>query len=529
MKFILSFLLLCSVLFVFPQKIKTTIQEDPKVLQHTINWAMREKTEYGDGENTIRIENTGNNLVQLGYTAKLSTEKHGIIIHKFDANGTEILTNKLEGGHREFGPIPTLSAEFHHRIFLMYFRYEDKDSMRLYVSEIDRKSLELVNTMPLYSYLQDNVGIFKMGRALKHGLFIRISPDSNRMLLAYQDNKGAVFSVVFGDQFNLLRKNVSKNGVLAENDITDAFVENSGNDELVVSLSNYSFSTAPLKGILIQKLDNKEKYQEVGAGQSDGSLLNGHIRNAKDNSRVYIFGDYSGEIGSAGLWLADIESQNFRIGRTTLFPYPDDLKEKVYKIGFGVKKHGNYGILDIDYELVEFDNGSLALCGNAISEKDNRYVEYGSQGSLGQTHGYIMYFAGPIMAAFFDKSRIGKSFAMIPRNENLSLGSGGIYLPYQDKLIVFYNDYKKNIEGEILENDVHKSGGAIVHELSLAYAVIGMNGAIQERKLIAEGVSRMNCYNTQRYQMLGERTLMIPSVSTDKKSNAFKVAVISME
>src|SRR4051794_15018424 len=80
------------------QVIKSSVADDPKALTHTINWALREKTEYADGENIVEIQNTGNNLVQLGYTAKLSTEKHGLILHKFDKNGKEILTNKLEDG-----------------------------------------------------------------------------------------------------------------------------------------------------------------------------------------------------------------------------------------------------------------------------------------------------------------------------------------------------------------------------------------------------------------------------------------------
>jgi hypothetical protein len=143
--------------------------------------------------------------------------------------------------------------------------------------------------------------------------------------------------------------------------------------------------------------------------------------------------------------------------------------------------------------------------------------------------GYITYFAGPIMVAFLDRSHVGKNFSMIPRYENMSLGSEGIYVPYQDKLIVFYNDYKKNIESEIIEDDVHKSGGAVVKELSLAYAVIGKTGAVEQRKLIAEGVSRLNCYNTGQYVSYGDRKLAIPSVAVDRKTDAAKVVLITIE
>jgi hypothetical protein len=529
MKFLLSaFLSACS-LFAFSQTIKSTIVEDPKQIQHTVKWAFLETTEYSDGDNMIRIESNRDNNHQLGYVAKMSTIKHNIILHKFDANRVEIVTNKLENNQNVFGPIQTKSAEFGHRLLLFYFRYDDKDSLRLYVSEINRKSLELVNTQFLYSYQQDNVGLFKIGKATQHNPLVRISPDSSKLLLAYQNIRGELYTAVFGDQCNLLRQGVFKNNVLAENDVTDAVIENSGNDELVVSLPKNPFSTLPLKGIIIQNLDKKEKYQEFGEGNPGGALVNCHISCAKDNSKVYVFGDYAGENASAGSWLAEIVSQNLKVGRPSLFPYPDDLKEKVYKIGFGVKRHGNFDILDINYNLVEFENGSLALCGHPVYREDRRSSGFTSSVSMHRGAGNEIPFAGPIIAAFFDKGRIGKNYAMIPRNENLCEGSEGIYLPYQDKLVVIYNDYKKNIEGEILDHGVHQSGWSYIKELSLAYAIINKTGTIQERKLISEGVSRMNFYVTTQYRKTGQNSLYIPSYSDDKKVDAYRVAMITME
>lgn len=504
------------------QTISSTVVDDPGYLKHTLNWALREKTEFSDGDNVIQVENTGNNLFQTGYTARLNTEKHGIILHKFDASGKEIVTNKLENGERKFGPIPTIPLEYNKRIFLLYFRYDDKDSMKLYISEIDKNTLNLVNTKFIFSYQQDNVGILKMSKALGHQVFFRLSPDSSKLLLAYQNPKNELVSGVFDRELKMLRRNVTKNMIPEEADLTDAFVENSGNSELILSVANNSFSTNPLKGIIIQRLDGTEKYHELSSNGSEGMLLNCHLKNAKDNSKVYLFGDYSGDVGSAGIWMAELESDKQRISRTSVSPYPDDYKENIYKIGFGVKKKGSYGILDVDYQLVEFDNGTFALCGNPVSRQDNTYIENG------KSKGYIMYFSGPIMVAFIEKNKAVKKYSMIPRNENMSLGSEGIYIPYQDKLVIFYNDYRKNIESPLMPDDVRKSGGSVIHEMSLAYAVMNKNGDIPERKLVVEGVSRMNCFNTGRCRFLDTNKLAIPSVSLDKKTDAYKVALITI-
>jgi hypothetical protein len=130
--------------------------------------------------------------------------------------------------------------------------------------------------------------------------------------------------------------------------------------------------------------------------------------------------------------------------------------------------------------------------------------------------------------AFMDKNRTGKTFSMIRRNQNMSVGSEGIYIPYQDKLVVFYNDYKANLKEGADDDKVNQKGGTIVHELSLAYAVIDNNGAVKERKLLAEGVSRMNCFNTGIYQKVGDNKYAVPSESLDKKTDSYKVVEITI-
>jgi len=208
---------------------------------------MREKTDYQDGENIIRIENTGNKLMQLGYTARLSTVKHGINILRIDASGKEIATNKLENGERQFGPVRAVTTEFRNRIFMLYFKYDDKDSMRLFISEIDRKNLSLINTRFLFSYQQDNVGILKMTRALENPIISSFSPDSTKFLMAYQTPKNELITCVFGEKLEVLRRNISKRGIPEKTALTDAFIENSGNATLVISEDNSSFSTVPLR------------------------------------------------------------------------------------------------------------------------------------------------------------------------------------------------------------------------------------------------------------------------------------------
>jgi hypothetical protein len=139
-----------------------------------------------------------------------------------------------------------------------------------------------------------------------------------------------------------------------------------------------------------------------------------------------------------------------------------------------------------------------------------------------------MYYAGPIIISFLNGKK-APVFTMIPRHENYCSGSKSIFFPSQDKLVVVYNDYEKNINGSLQPNDVHQKGGHIVKELSLAYAVVRNDGTVETRKMLSEGVSRLNYYNTAACFRTQEGKLLIPSTSMDKKSEDMKVAVVTVE
>lgn len=135
----------------FAQVISSSVEDQSRYLLHTIKWTTREKQGFMDGNHIIQIEKTGIKL-QTAYTVRFGGTKHALIIHKVDATNKEIATNKLEGGERVFGPISSKPIEFAGKILLFYFKYSEKDSMELFVSEVDKNTLQLTNTRHLYSY-----------------------------------------------------------------------------------------------------------------------------------------------------------------------------------------------------------------------------------------------------------------------------------------------------------------------------------------------------------------------------------------
>ncbi len=519
MKPVLIFPLLAFFYSASSQVIKFAIEDSTEKALHEYSWTLREKTVFQDGKNIIQIDKGGSNMAQFAYTAKYSGQEYTITIHKYDEEGNELATNKLDNGERAFGPVPIVTTEFNNRILLFYYRYVDKDSMKLYVSEVDKNDLSLKNTQQLFSYHQKNVGLIGMMSMPGdlRDMVLRTSPDGSKLLLVSMGDGDDIFSIVFDNRMKTVREKITEVPRKSSIQVSDAVVENSGNDIIIFSRGVASDNTSEsdeAKLILIQKANNTEQIIDFKT-TGEKEVYDIHLKILKKNAKVYLYGEYLGSIFFAGIWLADIETENFKINKPVIIPYPEDFIKRVYDLDFGERRKGNYGIYKTDYEMVEFENGDLALCGTPIQRHEGIK--------------YTLFFAGPVIVSFLSDNLTKNVFTMIPRNQNYSSGSLGVYIPYQNKLIVFYNDYLKNLDGETINDKLNQKGGAIVRELSLAYAVIRKDGAIESRKLIAEGLSRMNPYNTAECKIISNKKIFIPSDAREKKTNIMKVAKITIE
>ena len=228
MKYSLLLLFLAISCSASSQVVKFSIEDSSKRSLHTVKWTLKEKTAYQDGKNIIQIEKGSTNMLQFAYTAKYNAQKHPIIIHKFDEAGNELATNKLDDGERAFGPVPTVTTEFNNIILLFYYRYIDKDSMKLYVSEVDKNDLSLKNTQQLFSYHQKNVGLIGM-MTMTGGLreiMLRASPDESKLLLVSIGDGDEIFSCVFNSQIKVMRKKTTLVPRKGSVGVSDAALEN---------------------------------------------------------------------------------------------------------------------------------------------------------------------------------------------------------------------------------------------------------------------------------------------------------------
>lgn len=504
------------------QTVTATIENQSRYLK---NYFLRNnESHFGfeDGEHIIQVEVTGVKTRIWGVAAKYGHTMHGIILRKVDSNDKVVKENKLDGGKDVFGPIRSEAIEFNGKIYLFYYRYIDKIKMELYVSEIDKSTLEITNTRTLHSYAEKNTSVFAKGDEFRRYILLTESPDQKKLLLSVAGEKETdLFTAVFDHTGNIV---FTKNTTLEKEtkaSVNKAAFTNQGNIAVVFSewiqprMEPYRQWKA--KALVLINPDKTEKQFDFGADQAGGELYHPVLKFSADDSKFYIGGDYDGELRKAGVWLKEIALKDFKAGKIQRFPYPEEFIKNIHEIGFGFKRKGNIGINGADFQLIELPNNRLLLGGSPLYRYSNNNPESYR----------TIYFTGPIMMVTLDANRKA-SFAHIPRYNNSSSGDELAFKPYQNKLVVVYNDYEKNITGPLKPNDVNQKGGAVVRELSLAYAVVDEKGNIEKRAVLSPGISRLWSYNMYEAKWTDNNTLMIPASGKDKKEKELKVAKVEV-
>ena len=424
---------------------------------------------------------------KLAYSARLKDGLHGLTLHKYDLKMKEVLTVKLEDGKKGFGPLGENFIAIGDKLILLYYKYDKDDSVRLYVSQINPNSLELKNATEIYSYYQKNLGFFGLignaGNAEGNKLKNSFSADSSKILISTVGIPGEIYTIALDKDFNLFKgiKSVVPNG--KDFEVNDIFIDNTGNRYLTYGYKPEKKDKYLTRGVLVQNTNGKESYINLTVTDEGAHPKQLYFNHSKDNSKVYIYGNYYGEHLSEGVLMSTVDALELKVKPAKLYPYPEDLKKRLYKLDFGEKSKGDYSVHPIGFSFTELNNGSIALCG--VPE----YTLHGDR--------FSRSFAGPVVVALINRDN--SIFTMIPRSQNLSQASECIATQYNNNVLCLYTDKEKNVNKE-LSDEI--SDGGKSSELILVAATIQPDGKIVSRKKIADHPSGSNYYFLDEYQKI---------------------------
>jgi len=439
--------------------------------------------------------------MQLAYTAKLDKVKYDVNIFKFDQDMKLVNKVALDGQWR-LGPFPPQGVVFGGRILVFYYQVKESGSIQLMFSAVDPETLSVSPGKELYVISERNVGIFKLDRVFKSNkLRFEANPAGTKLIVSQSGNTDEFCSIVIDTAMNFDKPVISRvKGDLDFFAIEQASLDNAGNRYFIYSYGEdrlYKF------GIIVQNTDRKEAYLSFRTMQDalEAGML--WLKPSKDDTKMYVYGICTGEKLDEGVLLTTVDAAKLKLGKPQVVPYPQDLREKLEKMDFAEKNHGNLSVKKAYYVCNELEDGTLALTGYPINTIRRDRTEMIGM-NAGSTSTVVENYAGPIINIFLKDGK--SSFGVIYRNQAMSNASGVVVIPYHDKLVCIYNDNEKSIVSDDLRVNGKKYD---LSDLVIASAVVGSDGTVISRKKLADKEGHL-CYFTDDQKPLSATSCIIP-------------------
>ena len=319
---------------------------------------------------------------------------------------------------------------------------------------------------------------------------VNYSPDSSKILLTIYSEK-KLFSCVIDDNLNITQSTKLSVPDKLKFEVVSTCLDKNGNKYFVYTYREKLLDDYPKSGIGVEKKDGKLTFDDFITSKLALDMYVPEIKNAKDGSRVYLQGSYALENFKDGFYdgiaLISFDPTNAQMDKPRLFPYPDDLKQKLYKGDMANKKKGIISVLRAKYQLSELDNGTIALSG---------YL------------GKIEQITGSVMAIFITKDN-KVTFSMVPRSQRGWTIPTVFAMPYNNKLIVVYATSEKNLKKDITEEP---SSEVYHYDLCMAAATFDEKGNLQDRKLILQKPGKDRYYALNMCQNYSQNCFAIPII-----------------
>jgi len=492
---------LCSVL------VSTLLYAQNVSVSYSSRFSLRDKGLTQKEGNTFRVGDyyfcveTDYKGMQLAYTARLKGVKYDVNVYKFDSTMKQVNKVALDG-QWSLGPFPPVPAYFGGKLLVFYYKASDNGDIHVLFSAVDPGTMTISPVKELNVITEKNTGMFNIGKSFDlNRLSTALNVDSTKLLVVQSGNTDVFFSVVINGDLSFGKPVISRvRGDLDDFRINSLCMDAAGNKYFTY---DYIEDKKRHHGLMFQTAAGKDAWPELRIPDdvTNAGLL--WVRASRDNSKVYVYGIAKGDMRmerEVGILEATVDVAKLRLSNVKFFPYPEDLLERLHKMDYAEKNHGNLVVKNAFYSSNELEDGTLALTGYPEDIEQSAPTSH-VDGSMSQRT-YV--HAGPIINIFIKDGKA--NFGVIYRSQEMTNASMFIAAPYHNKLVCIYNDNEKSINSD----DPHVNGKKYdLKELVLAVAVMGSDGTVISRKKLADKQGHLSFF-TNDQQPLPAKGYLIP-------------------
>ncbi len=445
------------------------------------------------GKNVVSDKTEWGNM-QFAYTANLKKVTYGIELTQYDEQLKELKTLSIDNGKEKLGPFEPTIHYGKDAIYVQYYKFMDNDKIKMYVTKVNPGDLSVIATREIIEYDQKNQAIWGTVKTIMDTRGIYTDSEDGKFSWIIHTTPTNIFSTVIDKDINIIQQTQSMPVTQKKFSILNTYIGNDGNKALIYEEENPENRDLSAKGILFQSANEKGSFQSMKfpAGAFPGISK---LQPSKNNKKLYIAGDYFGadrDQGSTGVFLGEVNITSGSITEPVLFPYTEELKQRILDLQFASRSKGEIVIKDfhINYRIAETENGTIILSSNLESST----TTYSSTTPSTRT----LIFRGPIVHIFI-KPGGNAVMTLIPKKQYRSSTTNFFNYVYKDKLVCIYADLPKFQAKEFLDK-----------EISLVSAENGLVPVVNiydsEGKLISKKMLLENSKEVKGLLMIGGRS-----------------------
>lgn len=427
---------------------------------------------------------------------KLYDVKFPITLSKFDRDMKLLKEVKLENGADIFGPLSPELIFFNNQLYLVSFKNNNASSFNFYIAPVNENDLSLGEAKLVSTIQQENLGAMKIASFFTAGLaYFTTSQDNSKLLVACKSAPNMLHTTVFDAQLNIVTQARTQVG-LAEFDIPSAVLTIENNSLLVL---NFEKETR-IMGINSEGKKTETKYQGWG------DFIPHHTKAtiARDGKTIYIYSttNHPSKFATTrtnGMLISKIDPITFKASKPLVYEFNQEFTKSISLQGGGEKNRKDYYLYKFIPNLIELDNGTIAITGSP----QDISTTFSPASPNSKSSATTITKTGPVII-FYPNTK-GNSFehVIVPRRISVSRtnmgGSGAIQIVQSpiasiansgylgkslgDDILIIYSDNETNlIKGEGEKLVTTRSAG----DLSLAEAVINKDKKLEYRKLVGK-------------------------------------------